>query len=430
VIFVPPVWKIGLVVVFLTTMTGALSGAMPDQQERDESELSRAERHNNLGTQHASRGDFRQAAGAFRKAIELDPTMTVAHYNLGLSLARFKNHTDAAFAFQSALRLSPRYFDAWFQLGLSLMALENFGEAATAFEECLTLRAQAPAARFRLGQSYWMAEKWTAVVAQWDSLLNESPGHPSIEIVRRELPRAHYNVGLDHQSSGDLEAARESYEDVLRLDSGYVPALSNLGILSEATGKHDRAAELFERAIEIDPAHRSARLGLSGAYLSLGRPEDAYDQYLEILGADETDVQAMRGLALCATRMGKRGQALEWADVAAEKGGVVDAMLLRAFVLEHNDEGVRYGAGYDDQSAIQLYEEVIAADPDRAEAHYNLGVIHAKAERWTDAVGQFDQVLASDSTHAGAIKANQEVERILEGQNMQIFRAKRRKEKE
>ncbi|MEE2753507.1 MAG: tetratricopeptide repeat protein [Candidatus Latescibacterota bacterium] len=422
--------KIGVVVACLAAMTSAVSGALPDQEEPDESELSKAERHNNLGTHHAARGDFRQAAGAFRKAVELDPTMTVAHYNLGLSLARTRNHTDAAFAFQSALRLSPRYFDAWFQLGLSLMALENFGEAATAFEECLSLRNRAPTARFRLGQSYWMVEKWAAVIAQWDSLLFESPGHPSVELVRRELPRAFYNVGLDHQSSGNLEAAREAYEDALRLDAAYVPALSNLGILSEATGKYAEAVKLFERAIEADPDYRNARLGLAGAFLSLSRPTDAYLHYQEILRADDADVQAMKGLALSAIKMGNKEEALVWVGVASRKGSVVDALLLKAFVLEHNGKGVRYGSGYADQAAMSTYLEVIAVDSSRAEAHYNLGVIHAKAKRWTDAVSQFDQTLAVDSAHTGAKQANQEVERILKEQNTQILRAKIRKKKE
>lgn len=407
------------------TLIGIATGVVSGEAQEEESELSSAERHNNLGTQHASRGDFRQAAGAFRKAIQLDPSMTIAHYNLGLSLARFDNHTDAAFAYQSALRLSPRYFDAWFQLGLSLMALENFGEAATAFEECLDLRPRAPAARFRLGQSYWMAEKWSAVVAQWDSLLNESPGHPSVEIIRRELPRAYYNIGLDYQASGEVEAARDAYEDVLRLDAGNVPALNNLGILSEATGKFDEAVGLFQRAIEIDPGYKSARLGLAGTYLELERPRDAFEQYQEMFRTDEDDVQAIQGLALCAIKMGDRDQAMEWVTFAAERGNPVNALLLRAFVLEHNERGVRYGDGYDDQSAITVYQEVIAADPTRAEAYYNLGVVHAKAKRWTDAVSQFDQALAVDPAHAGAIQGNQEVERILKDQNTQILRVKR-----
>lgn len=172
----------------LIAWAGPVAAVLPGQGEEDVSELTRAERHNNLGTQYASRGDIRQAAGEFRKAIELDPSMTIAHYNLGLALSRVKNHEDAVFAFQSALRLSPRYFDGWFQIGLGLMALENFAEAATAFEECLALRPRNPAARFRLGQSYWKASKWRKVIAQWDSLLNETPGHPSTEVVRDELP--------------------------------------------------------------------------------------------------------------------------------------------------------------------------------------------------------------------------------------------------
>ncbi len=412
-------------VLALLVLPVSVDSAQPDPGRDEDSQLSRAEVYNNRGTQHAARGDYRQAAGAFRKAIEFDPGMTVAHYNLGLALSRVKNHRDAAFALQAAVRLSPRYFEARLQLGLSLMALNQYGEAAIAFEECLSLKQGDPVARFRLGQSYWKAGNWERVIANWTALLNESPAHPATETARHELPRAYYNLGLHHQDVGNIDAAREAYDEALRRDSRYVPALNNLAIMEQAANRDEKAAELFGLATEIDPEHEGARLGLAGALLALGRIPEAIEHYQGLQTRLPEDGRAYRGLALCHIKSGDRDKALEWVAAAEERSDRYEARLLEAFVYEHNLSGERYGVGFDDKAAEEVYRQVIELYPGRAEAHYNLGVIHARVERWEHAVASLERVLAIDSTYAAARVALAEVERVTKSQNIHILRIKR-----
>ena len=408
----------------LALVCGQVS-AFPEDSDKDDSELSRAERHNNLGTQHASRGDFRQAAGAFRKAIALDATMTVAHYNLGLALSRVKSHMDAVFAFQSALRLSPRYFDAWFQLGLALMSLENFGEAATAFEECLSLRPRDPAARFRLGQSYWKASQWDRAVEAWVSLLNDSPGHPSAELVHKELPRAYYNLGLNHQVRGATEEARAAYREALRLNASDVSSLNNLAVLERKAGRLDEASRLFRDVLDTWPEHVDARLGLGEILLAMYQPREASDTYRELLSTRAGDERVYRGLALSHLKIGEVDSAMGWVAQAQKRTSDYEGLLLKAFILEHNAAGERYGKGYAESAVQQTYSDVIKKYPDKPVAHYNLGIVHARANRWSDAVASFDRVLAIDSTYTAARVALDEVDRITKSQNIQILRIKR-----
>lgn len=374
--------------------------------------LTEAERHNNLGTQHAARGDFRQAAGSFRKAVSLDPRMTVAHYNLGLALARVENHEDAAYAFRSAVRLAPRYFDAWFQLGLSLLVTEDFDDAAEAFSECLTLRRDDPAALFRLGQANWRAGKWEAVIATWDRLLNTTPSHPSVRIVIKEMPAAYYNVGHHLQAAGRIPEAQEAYEDALRLDGRYVPALNNLGILLDAKGEHDKAVNFFKRALEAEPEHLGARLGVAGALKSAGRFDEALRHYDLLRDRVPDDARVYKGLALTYAARGDRKGAERWLAEAAPRMDEYARALLKAFVLEHGTTGERYGPGYDEAGALATYQDMAERFPDRPQPHYNLGVIHARGSRWTEATEAFDRALAIDSTYTAAREALDEVDRI------------------
>ena len=116
------------------------------QQSGDET-LSEAERASNRGAGFAADGDFRRAASAFRKAIGLDPTFTVAHYNLGLALLRQEDYEDAIYAFSSAVRQRAGYADAWFHMGLARMAQENYDEATIALTNAHRFRPGNPAVR-------------------------------------------------------------------------------------------------------------------------------------------------------------------------------------------------------------------------------------------------------------------------------------------
>ena len=62
------------------------------------------------------------------------------------------------------------------------------------------------------------------------------------------LPRA---VQL-HQS-GEIEQAREIYQQILRQEPNHLHALNLLGLAGWQTGRHAEAVEYLERAIAIDP---------------------------------------------------------------------------------------------------------------------------------------------------------------------------------
>jgi tetratricopeptide (TPR) repeat protein len=305
------------------------------------------------------------------------------------------------------------------------MGLEQYTESIRAFTEGLVLRPGDPTVRFRLGQSHWMQGNWEAVISAWEALLLDAPGHRSVEIVQRELPRAYYNDGLAKQSAGDYKSARRAYHHALSLDANYVSVLNNLAILDQLTGDLESSVDHFERVIEIKPEHRGARLGLAGIRLGQYRLDEAESLYEGVRSLDPADGQAVRGLAICALKRGQRQTALGWADKAGELWSPVDVLMFKAFVLEHNEDGERYGSGFDAEAVIAVYEEAIKRDSARADITYNLGVIHAKAKRWTDAVAQFDRSLAADSTYSAAKTAIAEVERILESEDTQILKLKR-----
>ena len=65
-----------------------------------------------------SKGDFKAAAGNYRKAAEYSPRNGDIHYNAGVEFLKLNQFTEAEKAFQYAAALNPRDKDAYYNLGV------------------------------------------------------------------------------------------------------------------------------------------------------------------------------------------------------------------------------------------------------------------------------------------------------------------------
>ena len=63
----------------------------------------------------------------------------------------------------------------------------------------------------------------------------------------------HYNEGLRHYQSGDLDEAASEYRQALSIDPNYAEAFLNLGVIYKIQGEIDGARSYFEKALSLDP---------------------------------------------------------------------------------------------------------------------------------------------------------------------------------
>jgi len=82
-------------------------------------------------------------------------------------------------------------------------------------------------------------------------------------------------VALAWLKAGDRREARQAFEDCLRLDPQYTPALTDLGGLEIQEGKPQEGLALLEKALSLDPENPSALTNLAGAHLLLGQNAEA-----------------------------------------------------------------------------------------------------------------------------------------------------------
>jgi len=109
---------------------------------------------------------------------------------------------------------------------------------------------------------------------------------------------AHYNLGLIHQSRGELELARQRFERALQIDPEEVDASYQLGRIARQQKQYAEAIQNFEHVVVRNPAHSQYEIWreVAATYIAAGQFEDArtaLDQFLEHRPSDPEGLYLM-----------------------------------------------------------------------------------------------------------------------------------------
>ncbi|HKR12058.1 MAG TPA: tetratricopeptide repeat protein [Pyrinomonadaceae bacterium] len=109
---------------------------------------------------------------------------------------------------------------------------------------------------------------------------------------------AHYNLGLIHQTRGELEDARKRFERALQIDDGEIDASYQLGRIALQQKRYADAIQNFEHVVARDPAHAQYEIWreVAATYIAAGQFEDArnaLDQFLEHRPSDPEGLYLM-----------------------------------------------------------------------------------------------------------------------------------------
>ncbi len=197
----------------------------------------------------------------------------------------------------------------------------------------------------------------------------------------RELQGAqiHYDLGIQAQTTGDLQGAFKEYEEALRLDPNFPEAHNATALLYHLTFQRmDDAITHYRRALEIRPAFSEAKVNLANVYLDQARYDEAialYEQVLnDILYVTPYIAQANLGWALF--KKGELKRAVERTKAAVTTNP--------KFCLGFKNLGTLYDAQGDVEESCRSFGKFQEACPEAAEAHFRAGVCQAKLGR-TDA---------------------------------------------
>lgn len=397
---------------FLVLTAGSALGAPPNYQAQPQETVdAAAAEHNNQGAQLANQGRFLEAVREFRKAIQLVPNFVGAYYNLGRAYMQLKAYDDAAKAFAAAVQSKPNYGDAWYQLGIALQMQNAYSHARQAYLTALSFFPNDPNLLYRLGFVYIQEKDWEQAAHFWGRLRDEYPDHPALVQVQQHLPHLYFNLGTQHYASGAMEEAQKAFLKTLEFDGSYGAAYYNLGLVYRDLEQFDQSQSALKNALELEYDPEQVRNVLGHVYALKGNLKDAEAMFKAALEGGGQSLDPHRGLVtLKLKQKDVAGALVEALNVVVNAPQDPASFLLLAFVYEHNNEGERYGPGYQSDQAIKAYKRVIGRDKNNFTAHYNLGLIYGRLGDWELALKELKKAQELDPNHAGVQKWLPQVE--------------------
>ncbi len=172
---------------------------------------------------------------------------------------------------------------------------------------------------------------------------------------------AHYNLALALLQKGDRSRAERELRTALQQKPDSVSSHFALGTLFERVGRLGQAEEEFRSALKIDPHFAAGALKLSQVLISEGKPEAA---------------------VACLEEAAKQAPPDQTEPVLA------------ALSLAYAENG-------DMERALTTLRNLVASQPDSADAHFNLALFYAKRNQAGDqeaAVSEFRAALQLDAS--------------------------------
>ena len=225
----------------------------------------------------------------------------------------------------------------------------------------------------------------------------------------------HTNFGVVLQRLGRTDEAIEAYRRAIELDPVHADAHGNLANLLKDRNKSEEAIRHYEAAIRYQPRVRTTHKHLASLYIDVGRHEEAAELFEAFLAVSPDDAEANSnyGYALehlkryeDAERHYRRAHELapESAEICANLGNALKALgrleeaktyLTKATTLAPGDVRVLRNLiaaevqqkNYVD--AVPLLERLIAAEPEVADFHGELGTCLARLGRPIEAMPHF-----------------------------------------
>src|SRR5689334_6249319 len=314
-----------------------------------------AYRANNLGVALLEQFKHKEAADAFRHALQLDPGLVIARINLGIALYNIPDLPAALKELQAASAAAPSAPQPHYLLGLAAKTQNHPEQAIASFQKVLTIDPQDVGANVNLGQLYAQQRKYPEAVAVLRTGLAAEPYNTT----------ALYNLGTALIRSGQREEGQkiiQQFQALRERGSGttlgtnyleqgrYAEAISSTGAEPDVADKNPPPVAFTDVTSNAFPASdwppNIDRTQLNGAVLLFDYDLDGDLDLFEVAGVLQrlarndgagkfTDVTPSSGaLAKAATTAGTSAVAGDY-----DNDGRPDLFVLRpgTSTLYHND---------------------------------------------------------------------------------------------
>jgi serine/threonine-protein kinase len=194
-----------------------------------------------FGVAERDRGQYEQAAAAFRKALALNPDSVKAHNNLGMVLKAQGHLDEAVVQYREAIRLGPDAADPHYNLGLALKAQGHLDEAAAQYREAIRLDPDFADAHKNLGNILVAQGRLDEAIAECRKAIKHKP----------DDAEAHVNLGNILDEQGHFDEAAAAYREAIKHKPDDAAAHGRLGLALFQSGYRAAARDEVRRGHEL-----------------------------------------------------------------------------------------------------------------------------------------------------------------------------------
>ena len=197
-----------------------------------------------------------------------------------------------------------------------------------------------------------------------------------------------------HAQASHWRDTRSLWTHAVRCFPGNASGHANLGTSLIEAGQTQEAIASFERALLLYPEQRVALLNLGLIQLRAGHLDEAAVHLRGAVKADPKSAEAHHGLAYILLQRGELEEAILHFQQAADIRPDVGNCLNLGNALLQAGQFAR---------AIDSYLQVIAEDPNHADARYCLGMAYARLGKMDTALRHYQSALKANPGHLPAI---------------------------
>ncbi|MCU0316976.1 MAG: tetratricopeptide repeat protein [Fimbriimonadaceae bacterium] len=297
---------------------------------------------NNLGRAHEALNEIPEAAAAYAKASDLNPSNAPMARNAGVMYLRAGNAI-----------LSSRYLDRAQANG------DNSGDL---------------------------------ILFRVDTLIKEGKYKEASEIMEGMKERMAnnqvfwFNLGVIRQNLGNFDGATEAYQKSLEIKSTDLESLNNLGLVQFEKGDFEAAAATFEKLVALNPSSVDGRISLAASLARANKTAAAIEVWRGIVRSNPSRIDVR----------------LDLADALWNTGDTQTARFHYSTVLRSEPDNPRAlnGMGLwhllqaQNRDAERAFRAAIAADRNFVIAYNNLAVVLERQNKIRDAIAILEQALA------------------------------------
>jgi tetratricopeptide (TPR) repeat protein len=242
---------------------------------------------NVLGAANKGLGRTEDAASAFKRVTELNPTYADGFNNLGVTLQEQGKLNEAIATYDKALSIKPDYAEAYNNMGNALKEQGKLDEAIAAYNKALSIKPDYAEAYNNMGVTLKTQGKLHEAIGAYNKALLIKPDHAD----------AHYNMGVTLKGQGKLDEAIAAYNKTLSIKPDHADAYNNMGVTLQEQGKLDKAIAAYSKALSIKPNYADAYYNTGNALQEQGKLDKAIAAYNKALSIKPDYAEPHRGLS-------------------------------------------------------------------------------------------------------------------------------------